>query len=144
VAHRAETILETIKTNLTGLATTGANVARGRVWPVDALPALSIYKGSDEASVDEPPLDTLVRELDLSIHIHTSQTGNPETHLNAIAAEVFAALTADPTQGLGYVFTTELVADAEPEIVDSQDLPVGRMVSAWRIVYEHSKTDAEL
>lgn len=142
MTHRAESILAGVQTNLTGLATTGANIKRGRVWPTDVRPALSIFKGEDRAS--DELIDPLERELEIEVHIHTKQTGNPETYLNAIAAEVFAAMTADITQGLAYVFNTELAADSAPEIDDAQDLPVARMVSTWLITYEHSPMSTEL
>lgn len=141
MTHRAESILAAVQTNLTGLATTGANIKRGRVWPTDVRPALSIFKGEDSAGDDS--LDPLDRELSIEIHIHTKQTGNPETHLNSIAAEVFAAMTADISQGLAYVFNTELEGDSAPEIEDAQDLPVARMVSTWVVTYEHSATSTE-
>lgn len=143
MTHRAETILAAVETALTGLATTGANVERGRAYAVPVLPALTISKGSDLASETDEILDPLARELLIDVDIHLNQTGNSETALNAIAAEVYAAMTVDYTLGLSYVFDCALVGDDAPEIEGSQDLPVARMRSTWRIVYEHSITSAE-
>ena len=139
--HRAESILDAVTTNLTGLVTTGSQVARGRVWPAPGFPALSIFKGDDLATAE--PLDEEERDLSVSVVALVQATGNPETTLNQIAAEVFAALMADRTQGLAYVFDTALVGDEAPEIEDSQDLPIGRMEMIYTIRYEHSKTSAE-
>jgi len=143
MTHRAESILDAMTTAVTGLATTGTNVERGRVWPVATLPALTVAKGADIASDGEDILPTLVREMTVSITAHITQLGNPETALHAIAAELFAAIRANPTLGLAYVFDCELIGDDAPEISDSHDLPVAAMVSNWRVLYEHSKSDAE-
>lgn len=144
MTHRAETILNTVETLLTGLATTGSQVTRGRVWPVDAFPAISIFKGADRRDELDDILDEfLTRVLTINIEIHTTATGNPETQLNQVAAEVFAALAADKTLGLAYVFNTLLEADDEPIIDDSQDTPVASMISTWNINYQHSLTSAE-
>ena len=141
--HRAESILSVLETTLGGLATTGANVARGRVWPVENSPSITIYKDSDLASENQEVLDTLVRELNFNVEIHLTAPGNPETTLNQIAAEIYAVLNVDITLGLSYVFDCALVGDSAPEIEASQDLPVARMVSAWVVLYEHSKGSAE-
>jgi len=143
MTHRAETVLDALTTELSGLTTTGTRVARGRVWPREDYPALSIYKGADVASDDEDVIDTIVRELTFNVVIQVKQTGNPETHLNAIAAEVFAALAANPTLGVDWIFDVEFVEDEEPEIEDAQDMPVASMVTIWKVFYEHSETNAE-
>ena len=141
--HRAESILSAIETTLTGLSTTGANVQRGRVYAVGTAPGLSIFKESDIANDADAILDPLVRELTIGVDIHVNQTGNPETPLNAIAAEIYAALNVDYTLGLSYVIDCDLVGDDPPEIEGTQDLPVARMRSTWRIIYEHSRASAE-
>lgn len=142
--HRAETILDTVTTLLTGLATTGTNVYRARVYPVDAFPAITVEKGEDIArEAEDAVLDTVLREMVLRVVMHVNQNTNVETTLHQVAAEVYAALAADATLGLSYVFDCDIIGDDAPEIEDSQDLPVARLVSNWAIFYEHSKTSAE-
>lgn len=141
--HRAESILNAFTTALIGLSTTGSNVVRGRVWAVEFSPSLTIYKGSDIASENSEVLDNLARELSISVEMHYNATGNPETTLNQMAAEVYAAINADVTLGLSYVYDCIFVGDDEPEIEAGQDLPVGRMVSQWIVEYDHSKASAE-
>lgn len=143
MTHRAESILDALTVAVTGLTTTGANVARGRTYPVSVRPALSVFKGEDNVSEAEIELPTVLREMRVSVAIHVHETGNLETALNAIAAEVFAALKSNRTLGLSYVYDTDLIGDDEPEIDDSLDLPTGRMVSNWQVVYEHSEASAE-
>ena len=141
--HRAESILAAFATTLTGLSTTGANVVRGRVWAVEFFPSLTVYKQADAASENQEVLDMLARELSVSVEIHINATGNPETPLNQIAAEIYAAINADVTLGLAYVFDCEFIGDDAPEIEPAQDLPVARMVSNWVVIYDHSKSSAE-
>ena len=143
MTHRAETILNTIEGLLTGLATTGANVQRARVWPVDSLPALSIYKSDDLRSIEDALDNELTRELTVNINIHVKQTGNVETVLNQVAAEIFAAMSVDKTLGLAYVFNALLIGETEPLIEDSQDTPNAQMVSGWLVTYQHSDVSAE-
>lgn len=143
MTHRAESILDAFETVLTGLPATGNNIARARVWPVPTLPAITIYKGVDSASDTDDILPSIVREMVVNIEIHISDQGNPESALHQVASEIYGAIRADYTLGLSYVFDCSIVGDQAPEIEDSQDLPVARMVSEWRVLYEHSKTDTE-
>lgn len=141
--HRAESILSAVETALTGLLTTGANVARGRAYAVPILPAISIFKGSDQSSENQTLLGSVMREMTVNLDIHVQGTGNPETELNQIAAEIYAALVLDHQQGLAYVYDSDIVGDDEPEIEGTQDLPIARMRSTWLILYEHSLASAE-
>jgi hypothetical protein len=141
--HRAESILNAFTTALIGLSTTDANVVRGRIWAVEFSPSLTIYKGADVASENSDVLDTLARDLSISVEIHVNATGNPESALNQIAAEVYAAINADVTLGLDYVYDCIFFGDDAPEMEPSQDLPVARMISQWVVEYDHSKGSAE-
>ena len=142
MTHRAETILNAVSVALTGLATTGANVQRFRAWPVTNLPALTILKGADQASDGVAPINSIGRQLVVVIRVSVKGTGVLETNLNQIAAEIFAALKADYTLGLSYVYDLELISESEPAI-DEQDEPVAYQDSIYQITYEHSATSAE-
>lgn len=143
MTHRAETIMAALTTAVTGLTTTGTRVHRGRVDNVPTLPALSVFMGAERA---EPPVQSFSRvrrELDVHIEIHARGNQQLETTLNAIRAEVYAALMADVTQGLGFVITTEWRADDAPELSPEQDYPIARQVMTWAVIYQHSLTSAE-
>jgi len=146
MTHRAETILSTIETLLTGLATTGSNITRARAWPLssDALPAITVFKSDDIRSEEDSVDDFLVRSLEVNISIHVRETTNLETELNQIAAEIFAAMAADKTLGLEYVFNAFLIGDSEPIIEATQNVPLATMVSGWLISYQHTNESAEL
>lgn len=144
MTHRAESIMSAAESVLTGLATTGANVERGRVWPVSGLPALTIAKGADAQFSDGEDFDGISRILEFSVSIHVTPTGNPETAAHAILAEVYAALRADITLGLAYAYECEILGDDEIELDDSTDTKKARLVSNWRVYYDHSLESAEV
>lgn len=144
MTHRAESILATVATTLTGLTTTASRVQRARAWPIPELPALTILKGRDELLDDDDyVLDDVLRRLEVEIRAQARSVGVLETTLNTIAAEVYAALVADRTLGLGYVHDVELVADEAPELEAEQDQPVGRMAMTYTVIYEHSNASTE-
>ncbi len=142
--HRRETILQTVLTLLTGLATTGSNVKRARAYKPDVLPALSIAQGPDVLSPEHAYLGDIMRQLTVRIAAHVQDTTNLETELNQISAEVYAALTADRSLGLDYVFDLNIESDSDPEIEGGEtQQPVGRLVMEYNLIYEHSDTSAE-
>lgn len=149
MTHRAATILSTITTTLTGLTTTGARVEQSRAYPVGTYPALTVRMAADVPLGDMGQTMTgrVDRELEVVITAHTrteTLTSTNETTLNAIRAEVWAALTADHTLGLTYVIDCWLVSDDEPE--DGQgdaDQIINRQDMRWRVRYFHSLTSAE-
>ena len=142
MTHRSESILSAVNTALTGLATTGANVQRFRAWPVTTLPALTILKGGDQVANGDSGMDVITREMIITIRAAVKGAGVLETSLNQIAAEIFAALKADYTLGLAYVYDLALLSESEPAI-DEQDEPVAYQDSMYQITYEHSETSAE-
>lgn len=143
MTHRAETILQTITTTLTGLTTTGANVTRARAYNLAALPALTIAKGADQV-IEDWVMGGIGRKLQIEITAHAQATDNLETRLNQIATEVYAALTANTTQGLIYVYETELKSDNAPQIESELSQPTGQMSMTWEIEYEHHESSTEI
>lgn len=144
--HRAETIMQTVQTLLTGLATTGASVQRSRIFPSLTLPALTIAQGDNnglaQAGIDgdENDIDSVTRSLQVNITAHIAEATTMETTLNQVATEVFAALMADRTLGLAYVFDVVLLQDDEPDISKS---PTVSQRMSYAVVYEHSNTSTE-
>lgn len=143
MTHRAESIIDTVKTRVTGLTTTGSNVFRGRVYPAQAseLPGLWLYLGPDEPQADysQDLIDSL-----LTVHIEAavkSPTAQIDTELNKIREEVTIALQADYTQGLAYVIDTLEGEVAEPELSGEGEQPVGVLRMTWQFLYRRSRTD---
>lgn len=141
--HRRESILQALLTTLTGLTTTGTNVKRARAYAVPSSPAITISQGAD-VLLEDWEMASIGRRLSVDITAHVQVTTNLETDLNQISAEVYAAMTADRTQGLAYVFDTNIEAESAPDIGGGDtEKPVARIIMTYALDYEHSDTSAE-
>ena len=147
MASRAEDILETVLTLITGLTTTGANVQRGQVYAHEEskLPALSLSMGPD---VPENELQTgqiywqLTIAIQSTVKISAAYIANEsaiETQLNLIRAEVHAALFADHTLGLSFVSDIAPGPAGEPVIDGAGDLPIASQLLTFGILYKTSR-----
>lgn len=142
MTHRAETILNTIETTLTGLTTTGDRVGRGRAWPAESLPALTIDMGEDRL-VEDQPITAIDRALTVLLTAHVRSTGNLETEINTIKTEIYAAMKVDRSLG-GIAMDLELIVAGQPEIEAESEQPVARCLMQWQVLYRHSETSTEL
>jgi hypothetical protein len=140
--HRAEDIVTTIVTQLTGLATTGSRVFRDREYELSEaeLPALLVYMVSDnprQPSILAAP-GLLDCELRLIVEaVVKSSAAQVDTTLNQIRYEVSQALHDDVTQGLTYVMHT-VEGMAVPELQPDVDQMVGRLRMDWTVLYRRT------
>jgi hypothetical protein len=139
MTHRAETSLLAIKSNLTGLATTGASTHRA-FESVPALPALVIKQEGD--AVNNAEYGSFNRTLSFAVDIQVRKSSTAETVLNQIRAEVHSALMQDVTQGQTFIDRTEPVSDDAP---DQKDLerPIVSQSMHFRVYYSHSTKSTE-
>ncbi len=134
MAHKRKQIRDQIKTVLTGLTTTGANVFASRVYPLKAsqLPGLLIYTVEEES---EPGGSRAIdRMLTLAVEGHVKAIGGAiDDTLDLIAEEVEAAIDADRSLNdlavYAYIASTEIEFDAESE------KPVGIIIMKFAINY---------
>ncbi len=138
---RAETILSTVETTITGLATTGSNVIRANVRTVKTHPALTLSQGGDSVDVESSSYPLLYRSLDVNVLAHVKNNTTPETQLNLIREEVYLALMADRTLGLNYVIDINPTGVDQPEITGDADQIVGIMQMNFTVRYTHSWED---
>lgn len=132
---RTEQVMDAVVTALTGLATTGSNVFRGRVYdlPDTALPGLAVSMGED----------TIADELNgyydwtLSVAIESKVEANTQvdTTLNTIRGEVHAALRADPTLGLSFVIDTKPSSAEAPDLSGEGAKPIGTQRLIYQVRY---------
>jgi len=140
MTHRAESIMQAVVTNVTGLTTTSTRVSRGRAYPISDVPALTVEMGQDVVALQN--LSYIDRDLDIVITGHAKQTTQYDTTLNLIREEVHIALMANRQQGLtNYVLDTMPVGDGAPELSGDGDQPISRQRMTWRIRYRHSVTN---
>ena len=141
MTHRAEQIVATIVTTLTGLTTTGANVFRGREYniPDTNLPALKIYMGTD-TKLEEYSQGQMDWELSIRIVGVVKSTGQIDTTLNLIRNEITVALQADHTQGLGFLLDS-IEGDAAEPIFSVGDQQIAEQELEWQFMYRRSRND---
>jgi len=145
MALRVEQIMVAVLANLTGLATTGANVFRGRVYGLQdtEVPALTIYQGAD-TPLGDYGLENYAfidSELTIKVTAHVKTADQAETELNKIRREVHVALMADYQQGLSFVITTIPQGATEPLLLSDGETPTATMDMYWRVQYRSSQTD---
>ncbi len=143
MTHRAETILTTVQAAVTNLTTTGANVFRGRIYPLQEseLPCLLVFLGADNFSqmLSQSLIDSwLTIHIDAVVKTASTQL---DTTLNKIREEVTIALQASYTQGIAYVMDTREGDTAEPELHGDADQRIGTMRMSWQFLYRRSRTN---
>lgn len=143
MTHRAETIMQAVTTTLTGLTTTGTRIQRGRVRTVETAPALSIMMGSDGINPDRSAYPHVARDLTINVIIHVMNNTAPETELNTIRAEVFAALMADRTLGQTFVSDIDAIGDDDPELDGEGEKITARQQMNFIVKYRHNWSSAE-
>lgn len=127
--HVRQQIRDNIETTLTGLATTGGNIYRSRVYPIaeDKLPGILIYTESEEVDTATiTPPRTQVRSLVVKVEVYVKGVSNFDDDVDTIGAELEAALTVDVTRGGIAKDTTILSFDADYAGDGEQPVAVGR------------------
>lgn len=141
--HRAEQIVVDVITTLTGLTTTGTNVFRGRVYPLQTanLPGLCVFQGPDRPQ-ETSSYTHIDSDLTVYVDIYVkSSTAQVDTLLNQIRKEVVIALSASYTQGLSFVIDTVEGDADEPDLNGDSDQPAARLRTSWVFRYRRSRSD---
>ncbi|MGB1527723.1 MAG: hypothetical protein ACPHDJ_04070 [Candidatus Puniceispirillaceae bacterium] len=129
MAHVRKQIRDAVVTAVTGLTTTGSNVFRNRVFPLETskLPGLCVFTKSESVDFDTLHIPrSIMRTLDLGVEAYVVATSNYDNTLDTIAVEVEEALAADVTLGglskdlQVTAFEAEFIGDGE------QTVAVGR------------------
>ncbi|MDH5541970.1 MAG: hypothetical protein OEY64_03285 [Nitrospinota bacterium] len=139
--HRAEQITAKILTLVTGLATTGANVGRDVLDPLEdtELPFLSVAQGEDTKM--ESSFEFIDSSLTVIITAYLKANSALTTTLNQIRKEIAIALSADYTLGLAWVLDSNEGDVSAPELLTDAEKGVARQDIAWHVHYRRSRTD---
>ena len=136
MAHVRQSIRDNVVTAATGLSTTGSNVFRTPVYPLETgnLPGLCVYTSVEDIEVDTMSgTRGLDRNLDVVIEAFVRAAANYDTTLDMICAEIEAAISSDVTRG-GYAKDTVL-ARTEFEYSDEGDRPIGMARLTYSVQY---------
>lgn len=143
--HKVEQILDAIVPLVTGLATTGSNVSRGRVSPLsgNTAAAISIYQGGDKATEYSWP--SVYSELNVFFDIHVKDSAEQiDQVLNRVRKEINIALMATSNLGLTFVADVNEESAAEPELSGDSNKPTAMMRVTYNIKYNRSVSDPSL
>lgn len=144
MAHVRQQIRDDIVTTLTGLATTGSNVFRSRIFPLEQtkLPALCIFTKSEAVEFDTIGLPRSInRVLDVAVEAYVIGTANYDNSLDTIAVEIEEAIAADPTLG-GLAKDAQVTAfEADFSGDGEQPVAVGRFTVT--VEYRTAENDVE-
>lgn len=138
MSHARKQIRDAIKTLLTGLASTGANVWTNRVYPLDdaALPGI-IIRTMPETVAPGGTLSKKIRRVvtfDIEARVKADEGDDPlDDQLDQICAEVETVLAADVTLS-GKVQSCALVGTT-PSYSGAMERPVGIVVMSWVVAY---------
>lgn len=135
---RTEDILERIKTDLTGLVTTGSAVQRAQTYEIeqDQLPALVIIGAED--IVENQMMQSFI-DWNFTVHVEIVSRGDIDavvSELNTIRGEVHAALMANYNLlPLDFVKFVEAVGTEQPAISIEGDKPIARQRITYMVKY---------
>ncbi len=140
--NRVKQIINTVKTTLTNLTTTGANVFIHREIELDTtiLPALNIRVGP-LVLVNEH-LDTQDWELTALVEAYVLDNDKYYSDQMLIQKEVHVAMRADYTLGLSFVHNV-LATGFETGLIVSRDknIVVSQLVHEWNVQFRASLND---
>lgn len=142
MTDRAESVLAAFTTAVTGLTTTGARVVRGRVYPVDIVPALTVNMGAEQ-TVNDGNTTYQDEYLDIEVQVYVKDNTSVDGALNQIRAEVYKAVLADYKLGLAYVLDTQWMGRDAPSRSGEMENKSARQTLNFRVNYRHSYLDAE-
>lgn len=132
-----ENIMDAIKTQLTGLTTTGAYVQREQSYELNPaeLPALIINEGEDrvEQEIAQSFIDWELM-VDIDLFVRGTDT-NVVTTLNTIRNEVHTALMVDYTLGITEVQFIRAQGTERPTIDVTGDMPLAKMRLSYLVKY---------
>jgi hypothetical protein len=144
MAHVRKQIRDAVITSVTGLTTTGSNVFRSRIYPLEQtkLPGLCVFTRSETVEFDTLTISRSVsRVLDVIVEGYVSATSNYDDTLDQIAVEVEEALAADVTLG-GLAKDTQVTAfEADFSGDGEQPVAVGRFTVT--VQYRTAENDVE-
>lgn len=144
MAHVRKSIRDNVVTALTGLTTTGNNVYQTRIYPVaeDKLPGIAIYTRTEDTEYQTITVPRIQeRTLSIAVEAYVKALNNYDDTLDAIAAEVEAALYTDLTRG-GFAKDTRVVS-FDAQFSGDGDQPVAYATIEIQIDYFTEEDDAE-
>ena len=139
--HYRQQIREHIATTITGLATVGTNVHQTRVYPLETVPALSVYMDSEEIEEDfETMGNHTVVDITLHIDVNVAKATGMDDELDTIIGEVQAAIGADETLN-GLAYSATYAGIETPEYEDQAEMDTGMITMLYLVRTGFNRSD---
>ena len=142
MAHPLDAVIAFFVTTVTGLATTGTNVFRQRVYDLEdgVLPALLIYMGDDIAIGENGRTNMayIDGDVEIRIEIKAKDSTDLDTALLDIRAEIETALNAAFSARPASVQDYWQIGMTEPETSES-DTRKGTAVLTYNAMYRRAQ-----
>tara|TARA_B100001094_G_scaffold309539_1_gene343296 strand:- start:496 stop:939 length:444 start_codon:yes stop_codon:yes gene_type:complete len=143
MAHIRQQIRDRIIADVTGLATTGANVYDSKLYNIlqGELPALAVYTQNETSEISTiAPNVTLDRELEVIIECYAEANQNIENTLDTIAGEVENSLGTDLT--LNNLCITQFLSSTDIDFTSEGEKPLGICKLTYNVRYMNTVTNS--
>ena len=143
MTHIRQQIRDRIIADVTGLATTGANVYDSKLYNIlqGELPALAVYAQNETSEISTiAPNVTLDRELEVIIECYAEANQNIENTLDTIAGEVENSLGTDLT--LNNLCITQFLSSTDIDFTSEGEKPLGICKLTYNVRYMNTVTNS--
>jgi hypothetical protein len=144
MAHVRKQIRDAIITALTGLSTTGSNVFRSRIYPLESnkIPGLCVFSKSEATTFDTLTRPRSInRVLEIGVEAYVKATSDYDNTLDTIAVEVEEAIASDVT--LGNLAKDTQVTSFEADFSGEGEQPVAIGRFTVEVIYRTLENDVE-
>ncbi len=144
MAHVRKQIRDAVITALTGLTTTGSNVFRSRIYPLESnkLPGLCVFSKSEATTFDTLTISRSInRVLEIGVEAYVKATSDYDNTLDTIAVEVEEAIASDVT--LGSLAKDTQVTSFEADFSGEGEQPVAIGRFTVEVIYRTLENDVE-
>jgi len=137
VAHLRNQIRDAVITALTGLSTTGSNVFRSRIYPLESnkIPGLCVFSKSEATTFDTLKRPRSInRVLEIGVEAYVKGTTGYDNTIDQICLEIEEALYANRT--LGGNAQDVMITGFEADFNGDGDQPVSRATLTIEVQYQ--------
>ena len=144
MSHVRKQIRDAVITALTGLTTTGSNVFRSRIYPLESnkIPGLCVFSKSEATTFDTLTRPRSInRVLEIGVEAYVKATSDYDNTLDTIAVEVEEAIASDVT--LGSLAKDTQVTSFEADFSGEGEQPVSIGRFTVEVIYRTLENDVE-
>jgi hypothetical protein len=146
MSHVRQQIRDAVVTAVTGLTTTGTNVFKTRVYPINraALPGLCVYAQSESSSPSTigslKSVSSYLRTVAIGLEVYARNTDNLDDDLDDIAVEIEQSIATD--SDLNSLAEDVILSSTVIDIIGGDtETPVGVMKLTYDVIYRTTLAD---